>query len=51
MDECCLVFNLKIKNNLDEDYQTVCFLNRDEGDVTFEYKFNNKLHNALKQTR
>ena len=38
IDECCLVFDLKIKNNLDEDYQTVCFLNRDEGDVTFEYK-------------
>lgn len=48
MDECCLVFDLKIKNNLDEDYQTVCFLNRDESDVTFEYKFNNKLQNAPK---
>lgn len=48
MDECCLVFDLKIKNIINEDYQTVCFLNRNDGDVTFEYKFNNKLQNVPK---
>lgn len=48
MDECCLVFDLKIKNNINEDYQTVCFLNRNDGDITFEYKFNNKLQNVPK---
>lgn len=48
MDECCLVFDLKIKNIINEDYQTVCFLNRNDGDVTFEYKFNNELQNVPK---
>lgn len=49
MDECCLVFDLKIKNNINKDYQTVCFLNRDESDVTFEVSFHNELKTAPKE--
>ena len=36
MDECCLVFDLTITGGAGSDYHTVCYLNRENSDVTFE---------------
>lgn len=43
MDECCLVFDMKIKSGskVGEDYHMACFLNREENNFEFELKFNN----------
>lgn len=44
MDECCLVFDMKVKSNskVGADYHTACFLNREENNFEFELKFNNQ---------
>lgn len=46
MDECCLVFDMKITSKIKEEYHTACFLNREDSDVTFEIKFHNGYQNA-----
>ena len=44
MDECCLVFDMKVKSSskVGADYHTACFLNREENNFEFELKFNNQ---------
>lgn len=42
MDECCLVFDMKIKSKVGMDYHTACFLNREPNDIEFELKYNNQ---------
>lgn len=49
MDECCLVFDMKITSNVKQEYHTVCFLNREDSNVTFEIKFHNGYQNAPQQ--
>jgi len=46
MDECCLVFDLKVTSRVGTDYHTACYLNREPSDVTFEIKFHNGYQNA-----
>lgn len=46
MDECCLVFDMKVTSRHGSDYYTACFLNREQSDVTFELKFHNGYQNA-----
>ena len=46
MDECCLVFDMKITSKVSEEYHTVCFLNREDSNITFELKFHNGYQNA-----
>lgn len=46
MDECCLVFDMKITSVVKEEYHTACFLNREDSNVTFEVKFHNGYQNA-----
>ena len=46
MDECCLVFDMKVTSRHGADYHTVCFLNREQSDVTFELKYHNGYQNA-----
>lgn len=46
MDECCLVFDMKVTSRHCSDYHTACFLNREQSDVTFELKFHNGYQNA-----
>ena len=46
MDECCLVFNMKITSKVGEEYHTACFLNREDSNITFELKFHNGYQNA-----
>ena len=45
MDECCLVFDLTITGGAGSDYHTVCYLNRENSDVTFEIKYHNGYEN------
>lgn len=46
MDECCLVFDMKIISKVGADHHTACFLNREPSDVTFELKFHNGYQSA-----
>ena len=46
MDECCLVFDMKVTSRHSVDYHTACFLNREQSDVTFELKYHNGYQNA-----
>lgn len=46
MDECCLVFDMKVTSRYCADYHTACFLNREQSDVTFELKYHNGYQNA-----
>ena len=39
MDECCLLFDIKISSRIGETYHTACFLNREQSDITFEIKY------------
>ncbi len=49
MDECCLVFDMKITSRVGADYHTACFLNREPSDITFEIKYHNGYENAPKE--
>jgi hypothetical protein len=46
MDECCLVFDMRITSKVDNVYHTACFLNREPSDITFEIRFHNGYQNA-----
>ena len=46
MDECCLIFDMKIASRVGADYHTACFLNRESSDITFEIKFHNGYQHA-----
>lgn len=46
MDECCLVFDMKITSTINAEYHTACFLNREDSNITFEIKFHNGYENA-----
>lgn len=49
MDECCLIFDLKIISKVGSDYVPVCYLNRESNDVTFEIKFHNDFQNVFQK--
>lgn len=52
MDECCLIFELKIKTSVAEHYHTECFLNRDKSsEITFEAHYSEKSKNAKNQVQ
>lgn len=51
MDECCLVFDMKITSKVGEDYHTACFLNREDSNITFELKFHNGYQNAPQERK
>lgn len=52
MDECCMVFELKIKTSVTEHYHTECFLNRDKSsDITFEAHYSEKSKSAKNQVQ
>ena len=46
MDECCLIFDMKITSEYGRSYHTVCYLNREDSNVTFEIKYHNGFENA-----
>lgn len=46
MDECCLAFDMKITSKIENSYHTVCYLNREPSDITFEIKYHNGYENA-----
>lgn len=46
MDECCLVFDMRITSKVENIYHTACFLNRELSDITFEIKYHNGFENA-----
>lgn len=46
MDECCLLFDMRITSAVGSIYHTACFLNREQSDVTFEIKFHNGYENS-----
>ena len=46
VEECCLLFDMKITGGAGELYHTVCYLNRENSDVTFELTFHNGYENA-----
>lgn len=46
MDECCLLFDMKVTSSIGNEYHTACFLNREQSDVTFEIKYHNGFQNA-----
>jgi len=46
MDECCLVFDMRITSKIENIYHTACFLNREASDITFEIKYHNGYQNA-----
>ena len=46
MDECGLVFDMKITSKVADAYHTVCFLNRESSDITFDVTFHNGYENA-----
>jgi DNA-binding XRE family transcriptional regulator len=46
MDECCLLFDMKITNSVGESYRKICYLNREDSNVTFELTFHNGYENA-----
>lgn len=46
MDECCLAFDMKITSKIENTYHTVCYLNREPSDITFEIKYHNGYENA-----
>ncbi len=46
MDECCLIFDMKITSKVGEEYHTACFLNREDSNIIFELKFHNGYQNA-----
>lgn len=49
MDECCLAFELTIKNLVDKTYHTECFLNRDNNSpFDFNVSFDGKLDEKQK---
>lgn len=48
MDECCLVFDMKIRGTVREEYHTVCYLNREPGGYTFDITFHDQFQNAPK---
>lgn len=46
MDECCLAFDMKVTSRIENTYHTVCYLNRESSDVTFEITYHNGYQNA-----
>ncbi len=46
MDECCLVFDMKVTSRHCADYHTACFLNREQSDITFKLEFHNGYQNS-----
>ena len=46
MDECCLAFDMVITSKVESTYHTICFLNREPSDITFEIKYHNGYENA-----
>ena len=51
MDECCLIFDMKITSTIGKEYHTACFLNREESNITFELKFHNGYQNLPQENQ
>lgn len=49
MDECCLVFDMKIQGAVSKEYHTICYLNREPGGYTFELSFAKEFQNSPKE--
>lgn len=50
MDECCLIFDLSVKDGCREKYQSECYLNRDAtSTIDFEIKYCNGYENSSKE--
>lgn len=49
MDECCLVFDMKINGQVKEEYHSICYLNREPGAYTFEVSYNDEFKNSPKK--
>lgn len=49
MDECCLVFDMRITGGVETEYHTICYLNREPSNVTFEMKFHNGYENSIQE--
>lgn len=50
MDECCLIFDLSVKDGCREKYQSECYLNRDAtSTIDFEIKYCNGYENSPKE--
>jgi len=47
MDECCLVFDMTVvTKSINNAYHTLCYLNREPSDITFEVKYHNGYENS-----
>ena len=46
MDECCLAFDMSVASRVDSIYHTVCYLNREPSDITFDITYHNGYQNA-----
>ena len=46
MDECSLVFDMRITSKVADAYRSVCFLNREPSNITFDITFHNGYENA-----
>lgn len=52
MDECCLVFELSVKNTYGQKYHTECFLNRDKlSSVDFSVAFHDGYENSPQESQ
>lgn len=49
MDECCLVFDMSIREKIRDEYHSICYLNREQGGYTFDLKFNDDFQNTTKE--
>jgi transcriptional regulator with XRE-family HTH domain len=49
MDECCLLFDMKITSSVGVSYHKICYLNREDSNVTFELTFHNGYENSPQQ--
>ena len=45
MDECCLIFDMKVSSGANAVYSSFCYLNREKTNVTFELTFHNGYEN------
>ena len=39
MDECCLIFDMKMASKISTEYSSICYLNREKNSYSYEIKF------------
>lgn len=49
MDECCLVFDMKIEGGVNASYHTECYLNRDRYNYDIQYEYHNGFENCTQE--